>query len=94
VTASLPSTTTIDLMAEAVEFVRPLLRRSNPIGERMRTLWAAVVASRDLGASDVVEEEFMRLASDAGLVDSLGHRADADLRHVIRWAMLDQNPFQ
>jgi len=42
----------------------------------------------------VVEEEFMRLASDAGLVDSLGHRADADLRHVIRWAMLDQNPFQ
>jgi len=93
-TAPLPPTTTIDLMAEAVEFVRPLLNRSNALVERLRTLWAAVVAARDLGASDVVEAEFMRLARDAGLVDDLGPRADVDLRHVIRWAMLDQNPFQ
>jgi hypothetical protein len=85
---------TNDLLSEAANCVRPLLDPSYPIGERLRTLWAAVVAARDLGASDIVEETFLRLARDGGLYADLGHRADADLRHVIRWAMLDQNPFQ
>jgi hypothetical protein len=57
-------------------------------------LWAAVVAARDLAASDVLEATFLRLARDGGLYADLGHRADDDLRHIIRWAMLDQNPFQ
>jgi hypothetical protein len=52
------------------------------------------VAARDLGATDVVEGEFLRLARDSGLYADLGSHADADLRHIIRWAMLDQNPFQ
>jgi hypothetical protein len=83
-----------DLLTRAVNCVRPLLSPSNPLGERLRTFWAGVVAARDLGATDVVEEEFLRLARASGLYADLGHRADADLRHVIRWAMLDQNPFQ
>jgi hypothetical protein len=87
-------TTTIDLLAQAAAYVRPLLDRSNPLGQRLRTLWAAVVGARDLGASDVVEEEFLRLARDSGLFTDLGQHADADLRHVIRWAMLNRNPFQ
>jgi hypothetical protein len=84
----------IDLIARAANTVRPLLDPAYPIGERLRTLWAAVVAARDLGATDVVEETFLRLAREGGLYRDLGPRAEADLRHVIRWAMLDQNPFQ
>jgi hypothetical protein len=84
----------IDLLAAAANCVRPLLDPSYPVSERLRTLWAAVVAARDLGASDVVETTFLRLARDGGLYADLGHRAETDLRHVIRWAMLDQNPFQ
>jgi hypothetical protein len=84
----------IDLLAVAADFVRPLLGRSNSLGERLQTLWAAVVAGRDLGAREVVETEFLRLARDSGLFADLGRHANADLRHVIRWAMLNQNPFQ
>jgi hypothetical protein len=83
-----------DLLTRAANCVRPLLIPSNPVGERLRTFWAGVVAARDLGATDVVEEEFLRLARDSGLSADLGSHADADLRHIIRWAMLDQNPFQ
>ena len=84
----------IDLLAEAVAYVRPRLEGANPICDRLRTLWAAVVAARDLGASDVVEDEFFKLARDTGLAVDLGRHADADLRHVIRWAILSLNPFQ
>jgi hypothetical protein len=93
-TAPFPPPTGVDLLTQAADYVRPLLDRSNPIGDRLCTLWAAVVTARDLGASDVVEVEFLQLARDTGLVADLGSRGDADLRHVIRWAMLDQNPFQ
>jgi hypothetical protein len=85
---------TLDLVAQAADYVRPHLDRSKPIGERLRALWAAVVAARDFGASDVIEEEFLRLARDTGLSAELGHSADADLRHVIRWAIRDLNPFR
>jgi hypothetical protein len=83
-----------DLLAQAADHIRPYLDRTKPVGERLRTLWAGVVAARDLGASDAVEEEFFQLAQEAGLVADLGYHALADLRHVIRWALLDQNPFQ
>jgi hypothetical protein len=89
-----PSLATIDLLTQATAYVRPLLDRSYPLGERLRTLWAAVVAARDVGASDVLEAEFLQLAEDVGLFADLGRHAAADLRHVIRWAMLNQNPFQ
>jgi hypothetical protein len=82
------------LITQATTYVRPLLDRSYPIGERLQALWAAVVAARDVGASDVVEAEFLQLALDVGLFADLGRHAGADLRHVIRWALLDQNPFQ
>ena len=85
---------TVDPLTQATAYVRPLLDRSYPVGERLRTFWAAVVAARDIGASDVVEAEFLQLARDVGLFADLGRHAAADLRHVIRWAMLNQNPFQ
>jgi hypothetical protein len=92
-TASL-SPETVDPLTQATAYVRPLLDRSFPLGERLRTLWAGVVAARDVGASDVVEAEFLQLARDVGLFTDLGSHAAADLRHVIRWAMLNQCPFQ
>jgi hypothetical protein len=84
----------LDLVAQAADYLRPHLDRSKPSGERLKALWAAVVAARDFGASDVVEQEFLQLARDTGLFTDLGRCADSDLRHVIRWAIRDKNPFQ
>jgi hypothetical protein len=55
-----------DLLAQAADHIRPYLNRTKPIGEGLRTLGAGVVAARDLGASEVVEEEFFQLAEEAG----------------------------
>lgn len=89
-----PVSSSTCLLTEAITYVRPLLDRTYPIGERLQSLWAAVVAARDVGASDVVEAEFLQLAQDVGLFADLGRHAAVDLRHIIRWALLDQNPFQ
>jgi hypothetical protein len=89
-----PVSSSTCLLTQATTYVRPFLDRSNPIGERLQALWAAVVAARNVGASDVVEAEFLQLARDVGLFADLGRHAGADLGHVIRWAMLNQNPFQ
>jgi hypothetical protein len=84
----------IDLLTEAVAYVRPRLEASNPVSDRLRVLWAAVAAARDLGSGDVVEATFFELARDTGLTADLGWHANANLVHVIRWAMLGMNPFQ
>jgi hypothetical protein len=89
-----PLAPAIDLIDRATKYVKPFLDCSIPVSNRVRNLWAAVFAARDLGASDVIEDEFMRLARDTGLARDLGRRADEDLRHVIRLAMLGRNPFQ
>jgi hypothetical protein len=83
----------IDFLAQATTHLRGRLDRSRSAGERIRTLWAAVVAARDLASHDIVEAEFMAVALDTGLARDLGRRADEDLRHVIRWALHDRNPF-
>jgi hypothetical protein len=93
-TASIFAPKAANLLAEAITCVRPMLDRSKTVVDRIRIFWAGVVAAHDLGATDVVEEEFLRLAHESGLYADLGANADADLRHVIRWAMFDQNPFQ
>jgi hypothetical protein len=89
-----PVSSSTCLLTHAADYVRPFLDRSYPLSERLQALWAAVVAARDVGASDVVEAEFLQLARDVGLFADLGSHAADDLRHVIRWAMLDQCPFQ
>jgi hypothetical protein len=88
-----PLAPAIDLIDRAAEYVKPYLDCSIPVSNRVRNLWAAVFAARDLGASDVIEDEFMRLARDTGLARDLGSHADEDLRHVIRLAMVGRNPF-
>jgi hypothetical protein len=82
-----------DLLGQAIETARPYLDSTLPIGERVRNLWAGVVASRDRAAADVIEAEFMRLAQETGLARDLGRHANEDLGHVIRWGMLNRDPF-
>jgi hypothetical protein len=84
----------VDLLEQAIEHVRPHLDRGRPVGERLRSLWAAVVAARDISAADVVKAQFVQLADDVGLRRDLGRHADEDLQHVISWGLLEQNPFQ
>jgi hypothetical protein len=83
-----------DFLSHAIRYVKPHLDRSLPVGERLRALWAAVIVARDLAATDVVEQEFLELAQQIGLATDLGRHADDDLRHVVRWAMLNRNPFR
>jgi hypothetical protein len=83
----------VDLLAQAVEHVRKRLDRSVPTAPRVCLFWAAVVAARELGASDVVIEEFTQLARDTGLTADLGRHGDEDVEHVIRWGLLNRDPF-
>jgi hypothetical protein len=83
----------IDLLTRAVEHVRPVLDRRRPLRDRLRDLWAAVAAASDLGARDVVEEDFLALALDTGLSADMDNHHDADLRHVIAWALAGRDPF-
>ena len=93
-TAQFPPPPVTDLLDQATAYVLPYLDRSIPVGQRARHLWAAVVAARDLGATDVIEAGFIQLANDTGLRRDLGRHADEDLQHVTRWAMLNRNPFE
>jgi hypothetical protein len=88
-----PPPPAIELLNHAIAHVRSHLDRKIPISERVRSLWAAVVAARDLGAAGVIADAFLRLAHDTGLGRDLGRHADEDLRHVIRWGIVDRNPF-
>ena len=83
----------IDLLANAIEYTRCELDRTKPINERVRIFWAAVVAARSLGATDVVRDEFLLLAVDVGLFADLGQHADQTIEHLIRWGLFARNPF-
>jgi hypothetical protein len=83
----------IDLLANAIEFTRCELDRAKPINDRVRIFWAAVVAARSLGATDVVRDEFLLLAADVGLFADLGQHADQTIEHLIRWGLFGRNPF-
>jgi hypothetical protein len=83
----------IDLLANAIEFTRCELDRAKPINDRVRIFWAAVVAARNLGATDVVRDEFLLLAADVGLFADLGQHADQTIEHLIRWGLFARNPF-
>jgi hypothetical protein len=81
---------TIDLLSQAIERIRPDLSRSIPVRQRARNFWAGVLCARDLGASDVVAEDFRQLAIDCGLLAELRRET---VEHLIRWGMLARDPF-
>jgi hypothetical protein len=97
VTAGSTATSTawaIDLLALAIERTRPELASTIPNKVRVRTLWAAVKAARDLGAHDAVADAFQELAVEVGLVRDLGWHGDEDIRHAISWGLRGMNPFE
>jgi hypothetical protein len=90
-----------DLLTQAIEIMRPQLKRSKPLKERVEIFWSAVAAAADnnLAAVDVLREEFLRLAADTGLAADLRQSADFShsdktLEHVLRWGLLRRNPFR
>jgi hypothetical protein len=87
----------VDLLGQGIEQVRNDLNQTASLKDRVRIFWAGVVVCRDLGSSDVVRDEFIRLAVDSGLFDQLAaqppYAAAATINHLIRWGMLDRNPF-
>jgi hypothetical protein len=84
----------VDLLARAIECVRPYLDRSLPICLRVYAFWAGLRAARDRAAADVIEQEFLQLARDTGLTDDLGRTGKEDIAHLVRWGLLDRNPFR
>jgi hypothetical protein len=99
--------TSTDLLAEAVDQVRPLLMDTKrPTKERVHVLWSAAKAARNLSSSDVIQNTFTKLAVDVGLIDSAGRWTGNDVRdwvqrygkediaHVVTWALRGWNPFE
>ena len=106
-TAPFPLPPAVALLERAIERVRPMLMDENKTTkERTRILWAAVKRSCNLGAWDVVQDEFMNRAVDVNLIDQQGRWVGADVRdsvrrhggedvlHAIYWALRGANPFE
>jgi hypothetical protein len=103
--ASIAKATDGDLLAQAIESVRPLLL-NGPTKIRIRLLWSAARSARKLAAEARIEHAFLQLAIEVGLINErgywLGNDVRADIRrhgredvvHVIRWALRDWNPFE
>jgi hypothetical protein len=94
-----------DLLSEAIADVRPLLTDGST-KERIRLLWAAAKNAGELVATDVLQDTFMTLAVEVGLIDGRGcwtgsdvaghvrrHGAE-ELAHLIAWALHGWNPFE
>lgn len=84
---------TTDLLDQAIARVLQRLDRKHPVEERLRAFWAGVASTREFGATDVVTAEFLALAVASGLRADLGHHTGKDLAHLIRWGLLDRDPF-
>jgi hypothetical protein len=87
----------IDLLADAIEKTRQYLAREKSVATRVKIFWSAVAAARHFAATDVVHHEFSRLAVESGLFVELAHgppyAAGPTIDHLIRWGMLEQDPF-
>jgi hypothetical protein len=90
----------LDLLAQAIEHVRPHLDRQHSIHDRARAFWAGLLAARrmNVAASDVIEQEFNELAHVTGLTADIGrqcrypHDGQEDVDHVIRWTRFSSAP--
>lgn len=91
----------VDLLGQAVARIRPDIEAATSLRDRARTFWAGVMASRQLGASDVVEHEFWTLAFGVGLIwnqidptrKGVLPYSFETVAHLIRWGMAARDPF-
>jgi hypothetical protein len=82
------------LLTQVISQLPPMLARDIPIRERIVIIWAVIVESRDLGASDVVEDDFRCIAAETQLIADLGRHGHEDFEHVLRAGMRGWNPFE
>jgi hypothetical protein len=84
----------IALLTQVIDRLRPLLARDIPVRERIVVIWAVIVESRDLAASDVVADDFRCIAAETRLITDLGRHGHEDFEHVLRAGMRGWNPFE
>lgn len=82
------------LLTQVIDQLRPHLARAIPPKNRLFTFWSFVMESRDLGASDVVEEDFRGVARECGLIADLGRNGAEDVEHILQWGLRGCNPFE
>jgi hypothetical protein len=87
----------VDLLADAIGIARQYLDREHSLPKRAKIFWTAVAVARHLAASDVIHDEFFQLAVDCGLLAEFErappYAAGETIEHLIRWGLLDQDPF-
>jgi hypothetical protein len=83
-----------DLLSQVIDELRPHLARNMLVRERLVTFWSFVVESRNLGATDVVQDDFRGVAHDCGLVADLGRNGAEFVEHVLQWGLRGFNPFE
>ena len=84
---------TTSWLEQVIDRLRPQLARNIPVQERIVNMWAVIVECRELGASDVVADEFRCVAVATGLVADLGRHGREDFEHVLRAGLRAWNPF-
>jgi len=84
----------IPLLTQVIDRLRPLLARDIPVRERIVDCWLVILASRDLAAGDVVEDDFRCIAAATQLITDLGRHGREDFEHVLRAGMRGWNPFE
>lgn len=60
---------------------------------RLRLLWQAVKATRGKADDAELRRQFLDRATRSGLVAALGWHGKEDVDHVIRWGLLDRDPW-
>ena len=88
----------IDLLTQAVEFVRADLDRSIPVQQRARIFWAGVCCARALASAEIVTEQFTRLARETLLIHDLVQSGGSfngreTIAHLIRCGLIEGDPF-
>ena len=101
ITAPNMLTKAIDQARERIEAIPPPATK-----KLVHIFWAAAKQARELGASKVVNDAFMVLATDVNLISKNGRWTGADVResirrygaenvsHAITWALRGWNPFE
>jgi hypothetical protein len=82
------------LLNQMIERLQPQLAHGRPLKHRLVALWGFAKAARGLGERNLLEEQFIKAAHRSGLVRDLGRHGEEDVRHVVSWALLGQNPFE
>jgi hypothetical protein len=96
----------VDFLTQLFSEIRPKLADTTSLLKaRLRLFWSCAKNAQDLGARDVVADEFMRLAIEVGFITASGYWVLADVRdnlrrlgrediaHILDWAARGLNPF-